>query len=63
MPKRLRLFVHNKGVLCLGFLKFLKRDKSKELDLELEGMEDLDMPPMPPDFKEKEFDSMGKEFE
>ena len=49
-------------MLCLGFLKFLKRDKSKELDLELEGMEDLDMPPMPPDFKEKEF-SMEKEFE
>lgn len=49
-------------MLCLGFLKFLKRDKGKELDLGSEGMEDLDMPPMPPDFKEKEFDE-GKEFE
>jgi len=49
-------------VLDLGFLKFLKRDKSKELDLGPEGMEDLDMPPMPPDFKEKEFGG-DKEFE
>ena len=46
----------------MGFLKFLKRDKSKELDLGPEGMEDLDMPPMPPDFKEKEFGG-DKEFE
>ncbi|MFH0868208.1 MAG: hypothetical protein V1831_02760 [Candidatus Woesearchaeota archaeon] len=34
----------------MGFLKFLKRDKGKEPDLE-EG--DLDMPPMPPDFQDK----------
>lgn len=34
----------------MGFLKFLKRDKGKEPDLELEN---LDMPPAPPDFEEK----------
>jgi len=34
----------------LGFLKFLKRDKAKEADLELEG---LDMPPAPPDILDK----------
>ena len=38
-------------MLCLGFLKFLKRDKSKELDLE--SMENLDAPPIPPGLEEK----------
>tara|TARA_B100000315_G_C14561255_1_gene580697 strand:+ start:532 stop:1320 length:789 start_codon:yes stop_codon:yes gene_type:complete len=37
-------------VLYLGFLKFLKRDKGKEPDFGSENMEDLDMPPPPPDF-------------
>jgi len=36
-------------VLLLGFLKFLKRDKGKEPDLDLENMKDLDVPPVPPD--------------
>ena len=34
----------------MGFLKFLKRDKKKGLDLETEN---LDVPPAPPDFEEK----------
>ncbi|MCH8004359.1 MAG: hypothetical protein IH934_07065 [Nanoarchaeota archaeon] len=38
----------------MGFLKFLKRDKGKEPDLDLENMEDLDMPPVPPDFEKKD---------
>jgi hypothetical protein len=41
------------GVLYLGFLKFLKRDKRKEPDLDLKNLGDLDVPPLPPDFKEK----------
>ena len=40
-------------MLCLGFLKFLKRDKGKEPDLDLENMEDLDVPPSPPDSEKK----------
>lgn len=40
----------------MGFLKFLKRSKGKEPDL---GMENLDMPPTPPGFEEK--DLVGKE--
>jgi len=40
-------------VLLLGFLKFLKRDKGKEPDLDLENMEDLDVPPVPPDSEKK----------
>jgi len=61
-------------VLLLGFLKFLKRDKGKEPDLNLENMGDLDVPPVPPDsekgvlgdFKEKlpefpELPEIGKE--
>jgi hypothetical protein len=35
----------------LGFLKFLRRDKSKELDLE--SMEHLDAPPIHPGIEEK----------
>ena len=38
-------------MLCLGFLKFLKRDKSKELDLE--SMKHLDVPPVHPGLEEK----------
>ena len=34
----------------MGFLKFLKRDKSKKHDMELEN---LDIPPLPPDIGEK----------
>jgi len=41
-------------VLYLGFLKFLKRDKGKEPDFNLENMEDLDVPPAPPNLGEKE---------
>ena len=37
-------------MLYLGFLKFLKRDKGKEPDLGLENVDDLDVPPPPPDF-------------
>jgi len=32
----------------LGFLKFLKRDKGKEPDLDLESVRNLDVPPAPP---------------
>ena len=42
-----------KGVLTVGFLKFLKKDK-KDLDLE----EGLDVPPLPPNLDEKDFGSM-----
>ena len=45
----------------MGFLKFLKRDKSKEPDLGLEEMEDLDMPPPPPDFEGKGLETPEKE--
>ena len=34
----------------MGFLKFLKRDKKQGLDMNL-GMDDLDVPPLPPDVK------------
>jgi len=44
-------------VVYLGFLKFLKRDKSNEPDLE--GIEDLDVPPLPPGMEDKEL-SVGK---
>jgi len=43
------------GVLYLGFLKFLKRDKRKEPDLDLKNLGDLDVPPLPPDLDEKGF--------
>ena len=33
----------------MGFLKFLKRDKSKEMDFGLGDMNELDVPPPPPD--------------
>lgn len=38
----------------MGFLKFLKRDKTKEQDFGLEGIDDLDIPPLPPNAKEAE---------
>ena len=41
-------------VLYLGFLKFLKRDKGKEPDFNLENVEDLDIPPAPPNLGEKD---------
>ena len=41
-------------MLYLGFLKFLKRDKGKEPDFNLENMQDLDVPPAPPNLGEKE---------
>jgi hypothetical protein len=45
-------------VLYLGFLKFLKRDKDKELDV---GIDDnLDVPPPPPDFVQKNFNDLDK---
>jgi len=47
-------------VLYLGFLKFLKRDKTKEPDLDLDNMEDLDIPPLPPGMEEKDLGE-GKE--
>ena len=45
----------------MGFLKFLKRDKSKEPDLNLEGIEDLDIPPLHPDFEGKRLKGTKKE--
>ena len=47
-------------MLYLGFLKFLKRDKSKEMDFGLEN--DLDIPPPPPDLSKEDFIKAGKEF-
>ena len=47
-------------MLYLGFLKFLKRDKSNEMDFGLE--DDLDMPPPPPDLSKEDFVKAGKEF-
>ncbi len=35
----------------MGFLKFLKRDKSKEMDFGLDDMSEFDVPPPPPDMK------------
>lgn len=46
---------------CVGFLKFLKRDKSKEPGLDLENLDDLDMPPPPPEAGENDFGSVEKE--
>jgi hypothetical protein len=43
----MHLYIHFWGVI-LGFLKFLKRDKSKDLNLDMNGMDDLDVPPAPP---------------
>ena len=40
----------------MGFLKFLKRDKSKELNLE--RMEDLDVPPLHPGLEEKGMENL-----
>lgn len=37
-------------MLYLGFLKFLKRDKGKEPDFDLENADELDIPPPPPKF-------------
>ena len=45
----------------MGFLKFLKRDKSNEPNLE--GIEDLDVPPLPPGMEDKELSVGGKELE
>lgn len=39
----------------MSFLKFLKRDKVIEPDLSMENVEDLDMPPPPPEAGEKDF--------
>ena len=36
----------------MGFLKFLKRDKGKEPDLDLKNLGNLDVPPLPPDIGE-----------
>ena len=44
----------------MGFLKFLKRDKGKEMDFGLE--DDLDIPPPPPDLSKEDFGKAGKEF-
>jgi hypothetical protein len=44
----------------VGFLKFLKRDKSKEPDLGLENADDLDVPPSPPEFGEEDLGGTGK---
>jgi len=38
----------------MGFLKFLKRNKSKEPDFDLENVDDLDIPPPPPDLGGKD---------
>jgi len=40
-------------VCLLGFLKFLKRDKKKDI-----GLDSFDVPPLPPDMKGKEFDKL-----
>ena len=47
-------------MLYLGFLKFLKRDRDKEMDFGLE--DDLDIPPPPPDLSKEDFARVGKEF-
>jgi len=41
------------GALLLGFLKFLKREKRKEPNLDLKDIEDFDIPPSPPESKKK----------
>ena len=33
----------------------MKRDKEKEPNLGMKGMDDLDMPPLPPDMPKKDF--------
>jgi len=45
----------------VGFLKFLKRDKGKEPELGRDNMEDLDVPPPPPDFEGKDLGIGAKE--
>jgi hypothetical protein len=47
-------------VLYLGFLKFLKRDKGKEPDLDLKNLGNLDVPPLPPDIEEGGLGKIGK---
>ena len=49
-------------MLYLGFLKFLKRDKGKEPDFDLENADELDMPPPPPEFGEKDLSGGNGEF-
>ena len=39
----------------MGFLKFLKRDKSKDLDMDFDN---FDVPPMPPGMEEKGFEDL-----
>jgi hypothetical protein len=43
----------------LGFLKFLKRDKSKDQNLNIDGMDSLDVPPAPPN-SSKDFGNFPK---
>ena len=50
------------GVLLLGFLKFLGRNKGKEQELNLDSMQDLDMPPPPP-MGGKDYFPEDKEFQ
>lgn len=49
-------------MLYLGFLKFLKRDKGKEPDFDLENADELDIPPPPPEFGEKDLSGGKGEF-
>jgi len=45
----------------VGFLKFLKRDKSKEPELDLENLNNLDIPPAPPEAGKKDFGIVEEE--
>jgi len=42
----------------VGFLKFLKRDKSKYLDMDFDNFDVPPMPPKPPGMEEKGFESL-----
>ena len=42
----------------MGFLKFLKRDKSKYLDMDFDNFDVPPMPPKPPGMEEKGFESL-----